>query len=401
MNQSEVSIVNTNQSKEQVNQPSLSIPVVKPDSVKLNATSPRINEIPATPARFRRQNTAVEKQAEAFTPSEEDSIAFNLKTKVAEQQGIIENTLVKDFLYPLPQTNKQRVGISKEVQLNRPQQREESIVVEGSDSLNVIGNEISKPDIGQRDSADVAEDSMMMSLKDTLLVETIVEPVMEDSVNEIQHIASGRDVLTGLLLFSVALTGFVRIINFKYLQELFSAVLFSQYARKMQKEDSLRNKKAAFTLNFLFLFNTSLFIYQLIVYKNIPTQFGHSLVLIPITMALVFCFGLVKGIAYRFVGFVFENEQDTKEYLFYGSLYDKVFGIIILPIILVVPYIEESVHTILFNTGIIMFILLYLIQLFKGFAIILKNPASLFYMFLYLCALEILPLIVMYNILVK
>ena len=210
-----------------------------------------------------------------------------------------------------------------------------------------------------------------------------------------------KDILSGLLLLAVAITGFLRFTNYKYLRELFSALIFSQNARKMQKTVNLHYRTPAFILNGLFLFNTSIFLYQIINYYHLKTIFNQSLLLIPAFMLLIIAFGMSKVALYRFVGYVFETKLDTKEYLFFNFLNNKIFAIAILPIIIVVPYIEVEIVPILFKIGGVIFVSLYFTQLFRGFTIILKNVASLFYMFLYLCALENLPLIIIYNILIR
>ncbi len=258
----------------------------------------------------------------------------------------------------------------------------------------------SSSNVGGEEAIKIVGDSVLGVVESPLkgTHETIV---IESEALPVEGKTYVKDVLTVLLILSVAITGIIRLTNFKYLREIFSAVVFGQYARKMQKTDSIRNQKAAFSLSGLFLFNTSLFIYEYIYYNHINTPLKTNLLLIPVTMGIVLAMGLTKMMLYRFVAYVFECTQQTNDYIFYSGLYDKLFGLVILPVILIIPYIDVKALPMLFNLGIGIFVLMYLIQLFRGLVIILKNVASLFYMFLYLCALEILPLVVMYNILIK
>ncbi|WP_066632040.1 DUF4271 domain-containing protein [Labilibacter marinus] len=390
--------------QERVSNPQVNIAAQVPvgDSLKVNVPKPSISQIPEVPKRFQTPKAPIVVKKIEFIPSAKDSIEFNLKTKSQQNQGFLNHTVVDDFLEPISQSDKMWVkgsvnskiqyhsGASLEEKAEEKQQDHEGAKRKESDTIRVIPVSDSTY-ITSSDSIKAQNDSIDVVQK---------ELIVQEKVN-IEEKDSSRDVLTGLLILAVAVTGVIRLTNFKYLQDLFSSVVFSQYARKMQKEENMRNQKAGFALSILFLFNTSLFIYEYIHYNNIKTFVDDSLILIPIAMGLVMAFGVVKGLLYRFVSFVFESTQETNDYIFYTKLHDKIFGLIILPVILVVPYIDPEALPLLFNVGIGIFILLYIIQLFRGLLIILRDVASLFYMFLYLCALEILPLVIMYNILIN
>ncbi|GAF05384.1 DUF4271 domain-containing protein [Saccharicrinis fermentans] len=390
------------QDSAKVNSKTISIEIPTENQVKVDAPQ-TVAEIPAVPKRFQKTQKTNQPSKKIFIPSVEDSIAFNLKTRVRQEQGILSNTVVRDFLDPMPQSNKLWV---------MPGVRRDSVTYQ----VSVTESKLADEDVTTDNTVSVSQaDSLKpLAIADTIMQEHDVvsgeridqkELVTETAVRETEHQffrekGYAKDVLTGLLILSVTIAGVIRLANYRYMRELFSSVIFSQFARKMIKSESLRNQKAAFALSGLFLFNTSLFIYEYVSYHQVSTILNKGLLLIPLAMAVIFGFGLVKGLLYRLVAYVFDCKSETSEYIFYMRLHDKIFGLVMIPVILVIPYIDVSGLPALFNFGIGIYVLLYLVQLFRGFAIILKNVASLFYMFLYLCALEILPLIIMYNILI-
>ncbi len=381
-------------------------------SAEIKVTKPQILTIPETPKRF---NKALKPskpitEPKIFTSTPDDSIAFNLKVR-KESENIFNQTLVNDYLNPIPLSD--RVWLIKDIEsysnseiaiaiseLNTEKDsgniKQDSIFASGSSDDNYASNSIkSTADISTSDSIDNTNDQYQT--RDS--VKTHVEVPILIKTNDSKNI--NKDILSGLLLLAVAVTGFLRVTNYKYLRELFSALIFNQNARKMQKTVNLHNRTPAIILNGLFLLNTSIFLYQITNYYQIITIFNQSLFLIPLFMALIIFYGTIKVALYRFVAFVFETTTETKEYLFFNYLHNKVFAIAILPIIIVIPYIEPNVLPLLFKIGGFIFISLYFIQLFRGFTIILKNLASLLYLFLYLCALEILPIVIIYKILIK
>lgn len=363
-----------------INQQSILIKVPKVERLQLDAPK-TIMAIPEVPERFQQPKIRVKAPEKLFVPSSEDSLQFNLKTKSTQEPSIIKNTLVRDFLQALPGTGAQSLEQDSVRVATTEGAADTTFAVGKADSAYVMGDFPVNVEVNPLDSAQQG----ILLLKD--------EPPLKGP-------EYAKDILTVLLLLSLAVVGIIRLGNFKYLQEIFSSAVSGQKARNMIKTDSIRTRNASFVLNALFLFNTSLFIYEYIHFKNIDTALGDSMVLIPIIMALLLVFIVIKMLLYRFVSFVFEREQETREYMFYSTLTNKIFGLCILPVILFVPYVEEGAHTILFNIGLGILILLYIIQLFRGFSIILRDVSSLFYLFLYLCALEILPFVIVYSAIV-
>jgi hypothetical protein len=187
----------------------------------------------------------------------------------------------------------------------------------------------------------------------------------------------------------------------KFLRELFNAAFFAQAASKMYSSVNMRNSKPSFVLSALFIFNTGIFIFEsLTFYKQ--TIFGQEGVLLLLFIwGIILLFTLIKSSLYKFTGFVFDTGQIVGEYLFNASLLSKVFAIALVPIIAFIPFVNMWLVPNLIKIGAIMFIILYILQLIRGSRIFLQNTFSVFYMFLYFCALEILPLVILYKILVS
>jgi hypothetical protein len=79
-------------------------------------------------------------------------------------------------------------------------------------------------------------------------------------------------------------------------------------------------------------------------------------------------------------------------------IYNRMVGLVLLPIISVVPFINTQFAPWLLYAGIVALIALYFFRIFRGIQIGIKNRLSIFYLILYLCALEILPLLVLYKL---
>jgi hypothetical protein len=108
----------------------------------------------------------------------------------------------------------------------------------------------------------------------------------------------------------------------------------------------------------------------------------------------------IKTAAYKLIGLIFSTQKETSEFLFNVNAINKAFGMAILPFIAVLPFLQGAPGLVVIQMGIALFFAMYLLQLYQGAKIILQHPLSIFYMILYLCALEILPLAILYKVLV-
>jgi len=270
-------------------------------------------------------------------------------------------------------------------------------------SKSLIGKNVSKKVITKDTlSTEVKQKKLQKSSVETSTkiflqgTTSLPDPIVRKSTSPLKKY---NDWLSIFLIFSVVIIGILRISSMKFLRELFNSAFYSQAATKMYSSVNIRNSKPSFVLSFLFFVNTGLFIFEALVFyrATIFGQEGFSLLLI--VWSVIVGYDVIKGFLYRMTGFVFDTSFLTGEYLFNAAMLSKVYAIVLLPIISVIPYVNIWMIPNLIKIGVGIFIALYIWQLFRGLKIFFQNTFSGFYMFLYFCALEILPLVILYKIL--
>jgi hypothetical protein len=199
------------------------------------------------------------------------------------------------------------------------------------------------------------------------------------------------------LLVLAALLGIIRLSSGKYINSLFSSVFYKQSTVKLS---TYKGSVPSVLLNLLFLFNLSFFAYLTLTYFQLTPLGQKGPLLLLILWIILSMVAFVKSAAYKLIGLIFNTRKETSEFLFNVHAINKVFGMSILPIIAVLPFFHGASGLILIQMGAALFFAMYLLQLYKGAKIILQHPLSIFYMILYLCALEILPLSILYKVLV-
>jgi hypothetical protein len=123
---------------------------------------------------------------------------------------------------------------------------------------------------------------------------------------------------------------------------------------------------------------------------------------------LLYIFGVLfivylgKYIFLAFSGWVFNVPEATSGYTFIVFLVNKVLGIVLIPFIILITFspLEIKQVAITISAGVILALFLY--RYLITFGVIRSNlKVSALHFFLYLCAVELLPLVLIYKLLVN
>jgi hypothetical protein len=303
--------------------------------------------------------------------SRQDSIKLNLLELYPEQTNPLKDNSLTRYLHP---------AIVKEPVVIVPQDSvsmNDSTMV-ATDSLKLINDSIAKAKLEA--------------------IKVVQEPSLPEKTRKQTDIASQTDWLTPVLVVLVTYTGILRMFSGKYISNLFKSMFNAQNADNLFHTINMRNSLPAFGLDVLFILNLSTFAYESLTTVGVNPGFPGILVLLASIIAVTVLFFLKSG-SYRFISYIFQTSEITTEFLFYVSLHNRILGLLLLPLVIAIPFVGYTISIILIQCGLVMFIATYLLQLVRGAKIILRDPSTIFYMFLYLCALEILPLVVIYKML--
>ncbi len=261
-------------------------------------------------------------------------------------------------------------------------------------------NERDYPDNQRGSLSNEKKDSLELAEKALETFETVEIPDPGTSTGSSSHKSLlGQDWFLMVILGLVTLAGFLRFKWHKYLSDVFSAVLFSNVAGKLQNQTNGSTKMASFWLVFLFYSSFSLLLFESMRLSDRTFFHLEGWKLLLALMGFLIVIFTLKFIVYQFVGWVFRVQAATKEYLFQSSIMSKAYGLILLPLVVVFPFLESEVRHWVPQIGFSVFIILYVMQIGRGIGTNFRNSLSGYYIILYLCALEILPLSILYKVL--
>lgn len=208
------------------------------------------------------------------------------------------------------------------------------------------------------------------------------------------------DWFTISLIALVGLFTWFRYFNYRMFQQLVSAFFNFTVTNQIVRDESVLLQRAALILSVISYLLAGLFLYQVSLHygwhitwmQKGMLRFGFFAVIIATAYS-------VKMILLRFMSTVFDIERPVAIYIFTVFLTVTMSGLILLPVNIILAYSGPDIreYTILGAAGLLAGLFIY--RLIRAVGIWTGIPgAGFFYLFLYLCAFEIAPLLIIYKL---
>ncbi|NQU52418.1 MAG: DUF4271 domain-containing protein [Bacteroidetes bacterium] len=214
---------------------------------------------------------------------------------------------------------------------------------------------------------------------------------------EINYIST--DWITILLLLVTILLASVRIAYSKYIGNLFQSLVNYSTSFRMFREKNYTILHGAFRLDIIFYLTFSLFLFQVLNFFQLEL-IHNKLTYYAASLGTVIAYFLVKKISYRVLGSIFKGTSETNEYLFNMDNINRSLGLILFPVAALINYYPANNPVFMVFVGIFTVAVFYVFLVQRGISILLRKQFSIFYLFLYLCVLEFVPLILIYKVVV-
>jgi len=215
-----------------------------------------------------------------------------------------------------------------------------------------------------------------------------------------RHIQSGEWFLFILLLLFATLGWFKYNFN-RYLGQVLNGTVSYQVSQRLYRDQNVLFLRVSGMLNVFFIFTTAVFLYQTARYFNLLNYAVNGLWIYLLIAAAFGTLFFIRQVSLRFIGFLFDKNEAFSEYLHNTQLYNKSMALLLLPLILGAAYMPVDLQPVFIFSGITLSISLFVLKIFRGSQIIIRNDVLILYWILYLCTLEILPLIIIYRYLLS
>ncbi len=214
-----------------------------------------------------------------------------------------------------------------------------------------------------------------------------------------ERIASGQDWVLGLILILWMIFASVRVEFPEYLAQIFSSLVNINAAMRLFRQRGYKMMYGTVRLDVIFYLVLPLSVFQIAQFFKVDLA-GYPSVLLFIALLLVLNFYFfIKILIHRLVGSIAMLKDQTEELIFNIRLYYRSLGAILLPVV--------TIHAILPITNFItiwvmaiLIVLMYIATVIRSIYMGYQKGISIFYLILYLCTLEILPLLLIFKLVI-
>jgi hypothetical protein len=239
----------------------------------------------------------------------------------------------------------------------------------------------------------------------------IVSGINETNENTVTYVPKARpgkliprdrnpytyDWLLGIFLFLVVLFVWIRIFYSKFFNALASALVSFQLSVKLFEERNVLQRRVSIVLDFIYVIVTTVFLFELIEYSGFAGTGMTGINLFLLLLNILMLYSILRIIILRMTGSLFLVTPLFSEYIHNTYVVNKGLGILLFPVIIMAEYMPYKIIPFVLLLGIILYGIAILFKSFRAYQIIIRRDILIFYLILYLCTLEILPLLLGYK----
>jgi hypothetical protein len=266
-----------------------------------------------------------------------------------------------------------------------------------SDSIQLRRDAFARAATREDDSAlALARRSRMIILGANTLFDFTGLPVVE---NADIHRPDSKDSVFYLLLGILFYFALVRIFFEKYFNNLLTLFFRVSLRQQQIREQVLQTPLPSLLLNGLFVVTGGLYAAYLLHYFRYAGGINFWILYLDCMLILGVVY-LIKFLVLKFCGWVFSISRATDIYIFIVFLVNKMLGIFLLPFLILISFSSGTAHEVYITLSIAMVFVFLAYRVLASFRPI-RNEIKLtpFHFFLYLCAFEIAPLLLIYKVL--
>ena len=201
-------------------------------------------------------------------------------------------------------------------------------------------------------------------------------------------ITYNQDTFFILILVSFLLISLIKGVYWKHAKLFFMGVLAQRYANQYLREENAFTERVNLLTFLLMVINFTLIITKLQAIINLGS--------ICLLLSLVGAFFLIKILLIKIFGLLFKVKDLAKLAVFFSLLFDKTLGFLLFPLVLLIYFFSFDISSAILVVSLFLFTTLLILKLFWLWKIGINSfGLSRVYIFLYICILEIFPLLLL------
>ncbi|MES2397165.1 MAG: DUF4271 domain-containing protein [Bacteroidota bacterium] len=251
------------------------------------------------------------------------------------------------------------------------------------------------------DSANALTKPVIGGVRDTSIAPSLFKNHLltaNDHKPEI-HYTNYDFVITGFLLFLYILFVWMYVSNYKKLSQIVKGFYINRNSNQLSRDELSIGNRVSFFLSIFFIITLTLFISRILAYYGFQLITSNIAVLnIIIGIALIVAYSL-KFASIKLFGYIFKVQREANEYMMTIFLFCNTLGLFMLPIVVGLTFVKQVSPVVFIYTGIGVIVTFFMIRMIRGLILGLNSSEiSRIYLFMYLCTLEILPIVILVKL---
>jgi len=209
----------------------------------------------------------------------------------------------------------------------------------------------------------------------------------------------GKELLFYVIIALLMIFALLKLAFAKYFNDLFKVFFRTTLKQRQIKEQLMQTPLPSLVFNGFFIASAGLYINFLLHYYQFTPVDNFWLLYLYCCVGLSVIY-LVKFVGLIICGWLFNMQKAADSYIFIVFIINKVIGVSLLPFLVLLGFTDGVMHSVALVLSWCCVGGLLLYRFILGFAAIRNEVRfNLFHFFLYLCAFEIAPLLLIYKLL--
>ncbi|MCF8381413.1 MAG: DUF4271 domain-containing protein [Bacteroidales bacterium] len=192
----------------------------------------------------------------------------------------------------------------------------------------------------------------------------------------------------------ITLFAWIKLVYRQLTYDIIVSTVNYQLSLRLFKNANIAQKRISLVYSVFYFLNFSVYLFLIFEFFGFSPAGFNNLRLLFSIFGFIIAVYFLRMLIFTIIGQVFMQQKLFQEATFHNTLYNKLTGLVVLPFILLISYISSNYLVATIYLSLILLISINVLRLFRLTNFVIKNVISYFYFILYLCALEIIPILV-------
>jgi hypothetical protein len=207
----------------------------------------------------------------------------------------------------------------------------------------------------------------------------------------------GKEWIFYLISVDLLLLGIFKVFYTKYFNNIFRVFFNTSLHQNQLTDILLQARLPSLIFNFFFIVNAGLYIWLIL--SNYAPDVSVYRIFPAICIASLGIIYLIKFFTLKLIGWITGMEDPANTYIFVIFLINKIIGITLIPFVILLAFAPVQWEKTVSILSFAIVLLLFLMRFFRSYGLI-KHQFTLnrFHFFIYVMAIEIIPVMILYKI---